>query len=351
MTRLTPRLPLRLVLSALVLVVASASAATTSTTPAGAASGDPLTELRAERDRTSTEATAAAQRYSDALSEQARQEAEIARLEAEIPQLRARAAELKVQVRARAVDMYQQGSSMPISRMVDAGSVVQAARAIQLSGSAADHDRDQAAELTRTAAQLTKDEADLQVRKASQDALVMQLADEKAGLELALVAADTAVQHLEAVGASQAEFSGVEGAAAGQVRTGASVCPVAGTTVFVNDWGQPRSGGRTHQGTDLLAAWGTPLVAVVNGTIDFDLDDLGGVGIWLHGDDGVGYYYAHLSRHEGPAPRRVTRGEVIGYVGDTGNAKGGPPHLHFGVRAPTGEMVNPFPTVRVLCRG
>jgi peptidoglycan LD-endopeptidase LytH len=340
----TPRLLLTAVAIAAVAAIALPSAAAVA-----AAGADPLTDLRSERDRTQAAAVDAAQRYSDALSEQAAQEAEIARLEAEIPKLRARSAELKIQVRGRAVDMYQQGTSMPLSRMIDAGSVVEAARAIQLSSTAANHDRDLAAELTRTAAQLAKDEAELKVRKAAQDALVLQLADQKAGLEVALVAADLAVQNLEAVGASQAEFAGVDGAAAGQVRTGASVCPVGGTTVFVNDWGAPRSGGRTHQGTDMLAAMATPLVAVTSGTVEWNLDDLGGVGIWLRGDDGIGYYYAHLSRYEGESPRRVTRGEVIGYVGDTGNAKGGPPHLHFGIQAPSGEMVNPYPTVRALC--
>lgn len=334
----------------LILVVLTTLALASVAAPVRSASADPLTDLRAERDRTQAEAVAAAQRYSDALGEQATQEAEIARLEAEIPKLTARVAELKVQVRGRAVDMYQQGSTMPISRLLDAGSVVEAARATQLSASAANHDRDQAAELTRTVAQLTRDEADLKVRKAAQDALVARLADERTALDAALAAADLALTNLEAVGASQAEFREVAGAAAGQVSTGATVCPVAGSTVFVNDWGAPRSGGRTHKGNDLLAAMGTPLVAVVAGTIQWDLDTLGGVGVWLRGDDGVGYYYAHLSRWEGDAPRRVERGDVIGYVGDTGNAKGGPPHLHFGMRAPSGEMVNPYPTMRVLCR-
>ena len=118
--------------------------------------------------------------------------------------------------------------------------------------------------------------------------------------------------------------------------------------MFVNDWGAPRSGGRTHKGNDMFAAWDTPLVAVVDGAVRHDVDDLGGVGVWLVGDDGVSYYYAHLSRWEGE-DRSVARGEVVGYVGDTGNAAGGPPHLHFGIRAPSGEMVNPYPTVRALC--
>lgn len=342
MMRRTPRL---------ILVVLTTLAVAAVVAPVLPASADPLTDLRAERDRTQAAAVAAAQRYSDALGEQATQEAEIARLEAEIPRLTARVAELKVQVRGRAVDLYRQGSTMPISRLLDAGSVIEAARATQLSAGAANHDRDQAAELTRTVTQLTRDEADLKVRKAAQDALVARLADERTALDVALAAADLALTNLEAVGASQAEFRGVAGAAAGQVSTGATVCPVAGSTVFVNDWGAPRSGGRTHKGTDLLAATGTPLVAVVAGTIQRDLDTLGGTGVWLRGDDGVGYYYAHLSRWEGDAPRRVARGDVIGYVGDTGNAKGGPPHLHFGMRAPSGEMVNPYPTMRVLCRG
>jgi len=311
---------------------------------------DPLADARQERDRSQAVAVAAAQRYADALTEQATQEAEIARLEAEIPRLRARTAELKVQVRERAVTMYRQGSSMPLSRMLDADGVVEAARAIQLTASAAGHDRALAIELTRSAEQLERDEADLKVRKANQDALVAQLAAERTAVEEALAAADQAVANLEAVGASQAEFRGVSGAAGGQVRTGAAVCPVAGVAVFVNDWGAPRSGGRTHKGTDMLAARDTPLVAVVAGTVQWDDDTLGGIGAWLMGDDGVGYYYAHMSRREGSAPRRVARGEVIGYVGDTGNAIGGPPHLHFGVRSQSGEMVNPYPTLRALCR-
>jgi len=315
---------------------------------APAAVADPLDDARAKRAETQAAAVAAAQRYADAVAEQARQEAEIARLEAEIPRLRARAEELRIQVRERAVALYQQGSSMPLSRMIEAESVVDAARAINLTANAAAYDRDLAAELNRTAAQLEKDEAELRERKAAQDLLVVQIAQERAQLEAALATADDAIRKLEAVGFTQGLFRDVLGAAAGQVATGASACPVFGTVAFVNDWGYPRSGGRTHQGTDMFAAWGTPVVAVVDGVLRHDLDDLGGIGIWLDGADGVSYYYAHLSAWEG-SPRLVTRGEVIGYVGDTGNAKGGAPHLHFGIRAPSGEMVNPYPTVSALC--
>jgi peptidoglycan LD-endopeptidase LytH len=312
--------------------------------PAGA---DPLDDARHKRDVAQAEALGAVQRYTDALSEQARQETEIARLEAEIPALRAKAVELRRQVRERAIVLYQQGTAMPLSRMVDAPSVVDAARAINLTQSAAGHDQDVAAELTQTAVKLEHDEAELQARKAEQDALVARLADQRAALETALASADAALHTIEAVAFAQGGFDGINDAAAGRFKTGATVCPISGPMAHVNDWGAPRSGGRTHQGNDLFAPMGTPDVAVIDGITRWDFDDLGGQGVWLDGVDGVSYYYAHLSRFEGP-PRMVHAAEVIGYVGDTGNAKGGAPHTHFGIRA-NGQMVNPYPTVLALC--
>jgi murein DD-endopeptidase MepM/ murein hydrolase activator NlpD len=314
---------------------------------AAPAAADPIADAQRERDVAQATAVATAQAYVDALGEQARQESEILRLEAEIPALRARAAELRKQVRERAIQMYQQGSSMPISLMVDAGSVVESARAIQLTQSAANHDRDLSAELTAAAARLARDEAELRTRKAAQDALVVQLAAQKTALEDALRSSEEALALVEKVMASQAEFDGADAAAAGKVNTRASLCPIYGPVAFVNDWGAPRSGGRTHQGNDLFAQYGAPNIAVVSGQMEIELGGLGGIAVWVHGDDGVSYYYAHLSRVEGIA-RRVARGEVIGYVGDTGNAAGGPPHTHFGIRS-NGMMVNPYPTLRALC--
>ena len=71
----------------------------------------------------------------------------------------------------------------------------------------------------------------------------------------------------------------------------------------------------------MLARTGTPLVAVVSGSVQFKQNSLGGNAVWLAGSDGNRYYYAHLSRFEGSS-RGVSQGEVIGYVGDTGNARG-----------------------------
>ncbi len=130
------------------------------------------------------------------------------------------------------------------------------------------------------------------------------------------------------------------------------ICPVAGPHRFINDWGFPRSGGRTHKGTDMFAARGTKLVAVGNGTITLRNGGLGGVAIWLRADHGVSYYYAHLDRWASGMSNgtRVSRGQVIGYVGNSGNAVGGATHNHFQLHPGGGAPVNPYPTLVRACR-
>jgi murein DD-endopeptidase MepM/ murein hydrolase activator NlpD len=124
------------------------------------------------------------------------------------------------------------------------------------------------------------------------------------------------------------------------------ICPVAGPTAYADTWGAPRSGGRSHQGVDLMAPGGTPLVAVESGSVNFKTNALGGNVIWLTANSGAKYYYAHLSAWEGSS-RSVSQGEVIGYVGATGNTSAN--HLHFEVHPGGGAAVNPYPYVRAVC--
>jgi murein DD-endopeptidase MepM/ murein hydrolase activator NlpD len=125
--------------------------------------------------------------------------------------------------------------------------------------------------------------------------------------------------------------------------TSGIVCPVAGAASYSDTYGAPRSDGRVHEGVDLIAPAGTPLVAVVSGNADFHSSSLGGNSVGLSGDDGNYYFYAHLSGYEGSS-RHVSQGEVIGYVGATGNANG-TNHLHFEVHPGGGASVNPYPYV------
>ncbi len=121
---------------------------------------------------------------------------------------------------------------------------------------------------------------------------------------------------------------------------------------FVDTWGAPRSGGRTHQGVDLLAERGTPVRAIHEGVLfRVDVGGLGGLYIWLRAPWGDEYYYAHL---EGFGPGIgtgiwVSQGDLIGYVGTSGNSPDYIPHLHFEYHPGGGRAVNPYPLALQAC--
>jgi len=132
--------------------------------------------------------------------------------------------------------------------------------------------------------------------------------------------------------------------------TGGS-CPVAGAVSFTDTWGDPRSGGRTHRGVDMIAARGTPIVAIYSGTIQrISTSSLGGLSIYLWSDAGDMYYYAHLDGYgDISAGQQVDQGYVIGYNGSSGNAPSWLPHLHFEFHPGGGSAVNPYPLVKGIC--
>ncbi len=123
--------------------------------------------------------------------------------------------------------------------------------------------------------------------------------------------------------------------------------PVVGIGVRnLNDsWHDPREGGRVHKGIDIFAPKGTEVVAVADGIVSYIGDQkLGGHCLWLTTENGASFYYAHLDRwapglYEG---MEVQAGDLLGFVGNTGNAQHTPSHLHFGVNE-SDEMVNPYP--------
>jgi murein DD-endopeptidase MepM/ murein hydrolase activator NlpD len=120
------------------------------------------------------------------------------------------------------------------------------------------------------------------------------------------------------------------------------VCPVADASFF-NDWGFPRAGGtRFHEGNDLFTTYSAPILAPVSGTVGFKTGPLGGLQFNLKGSDGVEYIGSHLSAKERDG--RVNAGDIIGYVGTSGNAQGTHPHLHFGMYL-GGLAINPYPTL------
>ena len=125
------------------------------------------------------------------------------------------------------------------------------------------------------------------------------------------------------------------------------MCPVAGPRAFSNACGAPRGGGRSHQGPATLAPRGTPVVANVSGVVQQHGNSLGGLAYFLRGDDGNRYYGAHLDSYG--ASGQVSAGTVIGTVGDTGDARGGPPHLHFEIHPGGNGNINPYSTLSRYC--
>lgn len=125
--------------------------------------------------------------------------------------------------------------------------------------------------------------------------------------------------------------------------------PIRGPVAFSNSWGDPRSGGRRHQGTDLMAPCGADVVAVTDGTIqDMRSGGAGGIMLYLRARNGDVFFYAHLRGYASGvhSGKRVTVGQLIAYNGNSGNARGGPCHVHFEWHPGGGRPVNPYPLLR-----
>lgn len=113
---------------------------------------------------------------------------------------------------------------------------------------------------------------------------------------------------------------------------------------LTDTWGAARSGGRSHEGIDIFAKRGTPIHSTTEGIVrKVGTNSLGGNVVSIIGPGGVSHYYAHLESYADiEVGDWVYAGDIIGYVGDSGNAKGTPPHLHYGVYTNAGA-VNPYP--------
>ena len=116
---------------------------------------------------------------------------------------------------------------------------------------------------------------------------------------------------------------------------------------LTDTWGAARSQGRSHEGIDIFAARGTPIQSTTQGIVrKVGENNLGGRVVVVVGPGGAGHYYAHLEDYADiSANDWVNAGDIIGYVGDSGNAKGTPPHVHYGIYI-NGSAVNPYPLLQ-----
>jgi peptidoglycan LD-endopeptidase LytH len=342
------------------LVVAALVAGTWVAIPTSPAGAQTLGELKQRVADTKAAANEAAARYTEAQSRFEQLGDEIEAAERTIVAFEAEAAELQVLAEHRAVTAYT-GREVSFPLRLDDGDVLESARRTELLERVNQRDNEAIDALATLTADLDAERERLAVAQEEQAALAEQAKSEQAELEAKLADAEAAVAHLEEQLRIQRQLSAAAAAAAAAsvpatVSPGNApsvnapvidglVCPVPGAA-FTNDWGQPRSGGRAHAGNDLFAPTGAPNIAIVDGSVSYANEGLGGLVAYLAGSDGNVYFYAHLSAFVGDA-RSVSQGETIGLVGQTGNASG--PHTHFEIRLGGGAPINPYPTLITIC--
>ncbi len=353
--------------------------AVTLSAPAASAARDPLADAQSRITAAQEAADRAAAAYDAAQTRYytLQHDAEVTR--SNIASLRATQQALAASVARRAVGLYMRADGTGFEDMFSGSDVLDAARRTTLGAAANAHDDVVISRLRATTEDLDIRQASLRSQLDDAKSALDQVRSEQASLERSLAEAQQAEQDLRArldrerraneyaarVRAARASAPSPADSSSGSspgssgsttsndppqiIVSGDWVCPVQGAVSFTDTFGAPR-GGHTHKGVDMFAATGTPLVAVVAGSLFFQSDNLGGLAAYVTGNDGTTYYYAHLNDYVGGG-RTVSTGELIGHVGNTGDASGGPSHLHFEIRpgGPNGSAIDPTPTVAAHC--
>ncbi len=297
-------------------------------------------QQRREFDRAFAARAAEALRFEALLMETAALEARAVVVEADRRVREGRLLEAKERLKQLAVARYVATPVAPLNNALDAPDLMDMSRRFALLGALMQADR------------VRLDEYVLASRGVGEEA-------ERVNADLtrsraALAAARTALQQSDAaMVATKAQL--VASQTGGIIVAGGLSFPVAGPHTFTDTFGAPRMFGTAfahlHQGTDIFATEGTPLAAIERGVlIRVGSDTLGGTKLWLVGATGTRYYYAHLSAFApGVTEGKVVQaGEVIGFVGRTGNAQGTSAHLHFEAHPDGGAAINPYPLLRII---
>jgi murein DD-endopeptidase MepM/ murein hydrolase activator NlpD len=239
----------------------------------------------------------------------------------------------------RAASAYRGGRSRLVNVLMEARTFRQFVSAVGMIEAVTAADAKNLAQLRTLKDEAAKLRAELDAQRSDQERLIGDLQKRQRQMQASLAALGR-------------QYEGVR--AEVDKRKSGFAFPVRAPYSYTDSWGAPRMEGsrffHRHEGTDIFALKGTPVYAVVNGVIEnVGTAPLGGTKLWLRSPgDNWTYYYAHLAGYA-PGIRngvRVKKGAVLGYVGNTGNARGTPPHLHFETHVPTGAATNPFPILK-----
>lgn len=241
-------------------------------------------------------------------------------------------------LKKRAVSIYTSGGVNRINALLSVQDVNDLVRRRSFIEVVSDQDRRAVLDYTST-------------REAANTDFTKELEDLEATRLLAESARREAAEAAAIVASRQFLTDSLE--ASGAIVAGGFVFPVDEPYVFASTFGAPRMMGtayqHSHQGNDIFAPMGTPLRAVERGIITrVGTDTLGGTKLWLIGMTGTTYYYAHLSAYAAGIAEGVIveAGDPVGSVGNTGNARTTPPHLHFEIHPNGGPAVDPYPLLK-----
>jgi murein DD-endopeptidase MepM/ murein hydrolase activator NlpD len=263
----------------------------------------------------------------------------------------------------RAQELYMSGGAGAVQALLAADDFGDFADRAEMLSRVAEEEANVFVALERNNSELEALEKQLDADSKKLASTLDALEDENAALQSKLASVTDEYQDLKAqiareraaeaaaaaaAAAAQPTSSGTPTATVPTVSTNGKTCPVAGPVSFIDSWGYPRSGGRSHEGVDMMANYGVPVVAITSGSITYaGYGDSAGNWLILSGNDGNAYWYMHNQQNlvNGGA---VQAGQQIATVGDTGNAVG-TPHLHFEFHPGGGGPVNPYPLVASLC--
>lgn len=329
---------------AVCVLAATALTALSSPTPAAADIEEELAEARKELEEAqeiwaeAVEKLLRADYQLDALTEEIRSsKIRVERLEEESEIVGERLQE-------RLVAAFKEGRVGSLSALLTADSFADFTDRLEFLANVAEQDLEAAVTAEQLAAEIRLTKDDLVAKQAELEQRVKDLAQLEAEAQEALEIAQGIFNSLEQTYSDQIEILDIIGQTP---QPGAALerCPVAGLNSFVDSFGAPRSGGRTHAGTDLIAATGTPIVAAHSGFAESRWNILGGNAVYVTKPDGTFTYYAHMSEYGRLGP--VETGDIIGYVGSTGNTT--TPHLHFEYHPGGGSAINPYQLLLAVC--
>ncbi len=313
----------------------------------GRASGqESASELEARMDSIQGRLDAATARIEELRTRKDELEHRIEEIRDRMGRLSDRESRLQMVAARRASEIYMSGTSTMVEALLGAESISDVMDRAEILQHVSDHESGVFIELVRAKAELNVLEADLAAQRRDLTVAESSLADESKRLQSQF--ADVKAEY-ERIARRLAPQSTSGSAAAPLLRsTDGMYCPVAGPVSFTDSWGAPRSG-HSHQGVDMMAGYGTPIVAIVSGTVTYAAyDGSGGNMIFMSGSDGNAYWYMHNQENFVGEGASVKAGQEIATVGDTGNAAG-TPHLHFEYHPGGGSAVNPTPLVASIC--